>query len=46
MNRKLPLLTLKGLLGVVVCCFVVATCYISYVIAERQGALRWKRSPI
>jgi diguanylate cyclase (GGDEF)-like protein len=40
MNRKLPLLTLKGLLGVVVCCFVVATCYISYVIAERQGALR------
>jgi diguanylate cyclase (GGDEF)-like protein len=39
MNRA-PLFTLKGLLVAVVCCFVVAACYISYVIAERQGALK------
>jgi diguanylate cyclase (GGDEF)-like protein len=39
MNRA-PLFTLKHLLVAVVCCFVVAACYISYVIAERQGALK------
>lgn len=31
---------MKRLLGIIICCFVVATAYIAYVIAERQTALQ------
>lgn len=31
---------MKRLLGIIICCFVVATGYIAYVIAERQTALQ------
>lgn len=31
---------MRRILGVIICCFVVATAYIAYVIAERQTALQ------
>ncbi|TXR49544.1 putative bifunctional diguanylate cyclase/phosphodiesterase [Phyllobacterium endophyticum] len=31
---------MKRVLGIIICCFVVATAYIAYVIAERQTALQ------
>ncbi len=31
---------MKRFLGIIICCFVVATAYIAYVIAERQTALQ------